>query len=217
MKKLIIFTMLSCLSMGIFAKESKEDKFWTWFQKNEDKIFEFEKDQESIFDEISAKLNAYKSDVVFEFSMVKDGKREFVISADGLKDNLSAVEKLASAAPKMKRWEVIAFRPRMNDYAEMELVYAGKDLSPAKLWIYYRVKDGHFDLIIYHPEFTEEEKNLFVSGSYILLDTAIGEYDVVTGIRYIDHQRLPENPQEIGLIPFSELREVFDAYKSKNG
>lgn len=203
--------------MGTFAKESKEERFWRWFQINEMEIFEFEKNQEAIFDEISRNLNLYKEDLVFEFSMAKEGKREFVISADGIKELFPAVRDLAGAAPKLKRWDIIAYRPRMENYAGMELAYAGKDFSPANLWIYYRVQDGNFDLIIYHPEFSEKDRNLFVSGTYILLDTALGEYDVTTGIRYIDHQELPKNPEEMGLIPFSELRSVFDKYKSNRG
>jgi hypothetical protein len=38
----------------------------------------------------------------------------------------------------------------------------------------------------------------------------------VTNIRYIDHQKLPDNPKERGLKPFAELRKVFDEYKMAN-
>lgn len=203
--------------MGLFAKNAHEEKFWKWFTQNEPSIFDFEKNQERIFNQISGKLSLYHKDIVFEFSRIENGKREFVISADGIKDTFPAVVSLVNAAPEYSRWEIIAFRPRMKEYAEMELNYAGKDFSPSNIWLYYRVKDGHFDLIIYHPEYTDEEKDHFVSAAYILLDTALGEYDVTTGIRYIDHRRLPVNPAENGLIPFSELRTVFDDYKSKKG
>ncbi|UZW74538.1 hypothetical protein [Alkalimarinus sediminis] len=215
MKKIIIVTILSMVSMGIFAKDTKEQKFWKWFVKNEPSIFEFEKNQEAVFDSISEKLNAYREDLVFEFSAIENGKREFVISADGLRELFPAVELLAGAAPALERWNVTAYRPRMKDYESIDLNYAGKQFSPSNIWVYSRVEDGSFDVIIYHPEYEEEDRNLFVSGSYILLDTALGEYDVVTGLRYIDHQRLPENPEGNGLIPFSELRAVFDEYKSK--
>ena len=217
MKKLSIITLLVFISMGIFAKETREHQFWKWFQKNESKLFQFEKDQEPILDEISEQLSKYKEGIVFEISQENNGKREFIISADGLKELFPDVEALKDAAPKLDRWSIIAFRPRMKDYANFKLDYAGKEFDPAKIWIYHRIQDGYFDLIIYHTSFTEEERNAYVSGAYILLDMALGEYDVVKGIRYIDHQKLPDNPKDEGLMPFSDLRKIYDEYKKNNG
>ena len=204
------------MPMGIFAKESEEQKFWKWFQTNESNIFQFENNQETILDEISEHLYKYKEGVVFEISQEHSGKREFIISADGLKELFSAVEALKAAAPKLERWSIVAFRPRMNDYAKSKLHYAGKEFDPTEMWIYHRFQDGHFDLIVYHPSYTDEERDAYVSGVYILLDMALGEFDVVTGVRYIDHQRLPDNPKNEGLMPFSDLRKIFDGYKGNN-
>jgi hypothetical protein len=201
--------------MGLFAKDTEEEKFWKWFKENETRIFEFEKDQKPIFDEISDKLSKYQDGLVFEFSSIKDAKREFVLSADGIKEIFPAVRKLTNAAPKFKKWTIIAFRPRMDDYTRFKLEYGKKIMDPKELWIHHRIEDGNFDLIVYHPDYVEEDRNAYVSCTYILLDMALGEYDVTTGIRYIDHQKLPENPSEEGLKPFSELRAAFDNYKKK--
>ena len=56
-------------------------------------------------------------------------------------------------------------------------------------------------------------KDLLVNSTYILLDMALGEYDVMTGIRYIDHQQLPSEPEAAGLYKFQDLRSVFDSNK----
>ena len=201
--------------MGLFSKESKEQEFWGWFSKNEKEIFVFEKNQKEVLDSISDALSKYQEGLVFEISQVTEGKREFIISADGISELFPPVEILSQAAPDFDRWTIIPFRPRMNDYANFKLECAGKNLDPAMIWIYYRIQEGNFDLIVYHPDYSDEERDIFVSASYILLDMALGEYDVVRGIRYIDHQRLPENPTEVGLKPFSELRSIFDKYKSE--
>lgn len=174
------------------------------------------KEYNSSIEELSNKLSKYKEGITYEISAEKDGKKEFIISADGIEELFSKVKSLYDAAPKIQRWTIISFRPRMENFARVNLKYAGKEFDPTKLWIYHRVQDGYFDLIIYHPEYSEEEKNILVSGAYILLDTALGEYDVVTGIRYIDHQQLPKDPEKEGLIPFIQLRDVFDDYKLKN-
>ncbi|WP_404355660.1 hypothetical protein [Methylotuvimicrobium sp. KM1] len=217
MKNLLTIAMLVMMPMGLFAKETEEQRFWKWFQKNESKIYQFENNQEPVLDEISEQLSKYKEGVVFEISQEQNGKREFIISADGLKELFPAVKTLKEAAPSFKKWSIVAFRPRMDNYARFKLDYAGKEFDPANIWIYYRIQDGYFDLIIYHREYSEEERNAFISGAYILLDMALGEYDVVTGIRYIDHQRLPANPETEGLKPFSELRKIFDEYRANNG
>lgn len=217
MKKILTITMLVMIPMGLFAKETEEQKFWKWFQKNEPKIYQFENDQESVLDEITEELSKYKEGVVFEISQEQSGKREFIISADGLEELFPAVKALKEAAPSFEKWSIVAFRPRMEDYARFKLDYAGKEFDPANIWIYHRIQDGCFDLIIYYPEYADEERNAYISGAYILLDMALGEYDVVTGIRYIDHQRLPEKPEAEGLKPFSELRRIFDEYKANRG
>jgi hypothetical protein len=201
------------MPMTLFAKPTPEETFWKWFQKNEARLWEFEKDQQVIMDELSLSLYRYKEDIVYEVSSIENGKREFIISADGLKELFPSVQSLHKAAPKMKRWEIIAFRPRMENYSKFKLEYAGKDFDPALLWFHSRVENNYFDLILYHPEYEEDERNCYISGSYILLDMALGEYDVVTGIRYIDQQKLPDNPKEEGLKPFSELQNTFDNYK----
>jgi len=198
-------------------QENKEQQFWKWFEKNESNIFHFEDNMEAVFNDISKHLAEYKEGVVFEISQEVNGKRDFIISADGVKELFSPVESLKAVAPKFERWSIVAFRPRMNDYSKMKLEYEGKEFDPSEIWIYTRIEDGHFDLIVYHPEYSDEERNAFISGTYLLLDMALGEYDVVMGIRFIDHQKLPENPQEEGLKPFSELRNIFDEYKAKNG
>jgi hypothetical protein len=216
MKNFILTILLVMLPMGLFAKESKEQKFWKWFVKNETTIFEFEKDQEKVLNLISSKLTSYKDDVTYEISHVKDGKREFIISADGIADAFPYVESLVKSAPELKLFSIIAFRPRIDGYEGFKLEYAGSEFDVSKVWVYYRVEDGFFDLIVYHPDFNEQESNTFISGSYILLDMALGEYDVVNNIRYIDHQKIPENPIELGLKPFADLRKVFDEYKMAN-
>lgn len=199
--------------MSIFAKNTEEQKFWKWFQKNSTWLYDFEKNKEEILGNISSQLKAYKEGLAFELSSEKNNCREFIISADGVRDLFPDVQALVKAAPKMEKWTIIAFRPRMDDYSQFTLKSSERDLDPKKIWTYHRIEDGHFDLIIYYPDYSDEHRNNFINASYILLDMALGEYDVTTGIRYIDHQKLMENPEEVGLRPFAKLREDFDAFK----
>ena len=200
--------------MGFFTKETPENKFWKWFKRNEASLYKSEVGYNSEVQKLSQKLSEYKDGITYEISGEKNGKKELIISADGIKDLFPYVQSLYKEAPKFERWSIIAFRPRMQNFTEINLEYSGKNFNPNELWIYYKVEEGFFDLIIYHPEFSEKEENHFISGAFILLDIVLGEYDVVTGIRYIDNQLLPNNPKDEGLISFIELRDVFDKYKN---
>jgi hypothetical protein len=83
---------------------SKYQKFWKCFNANEDEVFNFEADQERVFDKLAAQLQRVHSSLTFEFSSVTDGMREFVISAGGLKE----------AFP-----EVVALGPRCSGASAM--------------------------------------------------------------------------------------------------
>ena len=69
--------------MGFLSlfKKSKEEKFWNWFCKNSAEIFDFEKDQEAIFDKIQAELGKIDVNLTFEISSKKNSKREKIVNS----------------------------------------------------------------------------------------------------------------------------------------
>lgn len=196
------------------AQASQGAEFWSWFQENETNFPGTSKFDEEYGDAISKLLTNVDDGLVYEIAIPDDGKKELIISADGIRELIPSVRNLVDAAPTLKDWEIIAFRPRMDDYASFTLNYYDRIFNPKELWCWSRVEDGNFDLIIYHPDYDENNHPLLVSGSYILLDMALGELDVMTGIRYIDHRELPDDPESAGLYRFEELRTVFDQFKS---
>lgn len=205
-----LFLVLGC--------ESREEEFWSWFKKNEDRIYNFENNQDQIFAEIKDHLHKYKEGLVFEISRSKEGTREFVVSGDGIKEYFPDVTSLVSKAPELDRWDIIAFRPRIDSFSEFKLVYEGVEFSPDNILFKAVNSQRGFDLVIFHPKYTEDDRNIIIGGSYILLDMAIGEFDVATGIRYINFKPMPQDVYDVDLLPISKLRSVFDSYKhSKSG
>src|SRR5215470_7188766 len=71
--------------MHMFNFGSKYKNFWKWFLSHEDEMFHFEADQERVFDKLAMALRRVHPDLVFEFSSIQNGRREFVISAAGIK------------------------------------------------------------------------------------------------------------------------------------
>ena len=41
-----------------------------------------------------------------------------------------------------------------------------------------------------------------------MLDNALGEYLATTGIGFIEHKSLPDNPAARGFLPLSKIREI---------
>lgn len=64
MKFAVLVLLAALLPMTLFAKDTKEQAFWIWFEKNQDDLLHFEKDQEAIFDRLSEALNTvHRSDL----------------------------------------------------------------------------------------------------------------------------------------------------------
>ena len=55
------------------------------FTANEPDLFEFEKNQQDVFDGLWETLHRVHPSLTFEVGPVEDGRRDFVISADGIR------------------------------------------------------------------------------------------------------------------------------------
>ncbi|MBC5836172.1 hypothetical protein G6N05_14945 [Flavobacterium sp. F372] len=198
------------MSFSIFNKETKEEKFWKWFEKNQETYYS-EIDnleiREEIFNELTKNLKKVNEDLVFEFSPIHENKvREFTISAEGMKELFPIVEKLIEKAPKLKNWKFNAFRQRIPG-DEFEIQYG--DLKISYSDIYYRSENdnGKLGIELNIKNFDDEAQTQ--NAIYILLDGLIGEYDVTTKIGWIEWVKLNENEME-NLKPIIELRNEID-------
>ena len=152
-----------------------EQAFWNWFVGHEDDLMHFDRDRETIFDSLSAELQKAHPDLTFEFGPVRNGVREFVISAGGRKKAFAAVESLADAAPKLERWKVTRFRPRRPVGHSIEIGKPRIDPDDVQYSL-LRGKD-ELGLHLFIPGYTENDSELGQIG-YLFLDEALGEYDV---------------------------------------
>ena len=78
-------------------------QFWNWFIHREPELFNFnathESEREAIFSEIASQLHKVDPDLTFEIGPNGQRKREFIISAGGIKRAFPAVVSLVGAAP----------------------------------------------------------------------------------------------------------------------
>jgi hypothetical protein len=195
--------------MKLFGRESAEQRFWRWFLENALRLFAFESDQEKVFGELRKALGRVHSGLTFEFGPVQQGQREFIVSADGIKDRFPAVLRLVKAAPSMPQWIVIPFRPPKSLEGAM-ITFGEHRLGPDDIWFAAEPDGPCIGLTICIRGLTEDNREALGGAAFILLDSALGEYAVEMQVGFIDLQPLPDDPRSAGLRPFVEIREVFD-------
>ena len=182
-----------------------EEKFWKWFQKNEKKLLHFEADQERIFDQVASELQKVDPNLTFEFGPA-GARREFVISAAGIKDSFPAVVSLKSAAPALPYWRITAFRPRRTPINIIE--FREKSVDPKDVEFTLLDNGKTAGLYLFIPGLREDETDYKIIG-YLLLDEALGEYDVETGLGFIE--MYPSYVRKEGQrYPLADLPSLFD-------
>jgi len=211
MKLAALILIAALLPMTLFAKDTKEHAFWRWFETNQDDLLHFERDREAIFDRLAGALNRVHSDLTFEFSPVrKDGTREFVISAGGIKAAFPSVEALHAAAPKLPKWTILKYRQRRFPINDIE--FADRKVKSANVhYAIFKDEDPKkVGIMIFLDGYSEKEKGkVWGQIGYLFLDEALGEYDVETHVGAIVFYNR-ESKYFAPARPLSELPAHFD-------
>ncbi len=192
----------------LFQKKKKEQMFWDWFTKNENAYFHFENDQDILFTKLQAELEKIHPNLVFEFSSVlEDGTREFVISADGIKSIFPIVIDLVKQAPILNNWKIIAFRqPKTNS---TRIHYQNIIVDFNDVFFRYAKNNGKICLELNIRNFHESPE--WNAAIFILLDKIIGEYHTEMSLGYIDKKVL--NESEINtLYPIEALPKIIHSH-----
>lgn len=190
-------------------------QFWAWFLANEPLLYygtENPTHRMEVLGEVSKQLKKLNKYVVFELSPIRAGEfKELIISADGIEEAFDTVIQLIKYAPKHKNWQFTAFRPRMES-TDLSISMGLIDFSYNDLFFRYVLTDKEFGIELNVRNFnnTDWEKNAL----FILLDSLIGEYDVVTQLDWVEWTILDETEEE-ELFPFVELRAIVDERKKK--
>jgi hypothetical protein len=188
--------------------------FWSWFIQHETGLFGFDPDQEiereRLFDELAAELQKVNRDLTFEFGP-NGPTREFVISAAGIKSAFPAVVRLAEAAPALERWQITAFRPRRPPVCTIEI--EDHRVDPKDVQFSLLDNGTMAGIYLFIPGFREDDV-AFKQIGFLLLDVALGEYDVETRLGLI--KMLSPETRTVGdRYPLAELPTLFDQLVSR--
>jgi hypothetical protein len=192
--------------------ETPQQVFWRWFQANETRLFDFEKDQERVFDELQAQLHKVNSGLTFQFGPKEAGVREFVISADGIKDVFPVVISLADSAPHLSRWRVVKFRPR---HGQGPISLNGLRIAPEQVKFTIEPDGAKVGLTLFIDGYKKTEHDKYAGVVFLMLDQSLGEYDVETKIGFVEFR---PTAVESNLVkqPFSALMETVDRFVKSN-
>jgi hypothetical protein len=163
--------------------QTKCNDFWKWFEANSEVIFNFEKSQAQIFNSLANELKKIDGNLTFEFGPIKDDKREFVISADGIKNSFNNVEKLYESHPELPKWIIKKFRQRKEMPYTIEV--GGIAISPKDIY-YSLFEDGKKVGIRVFIKDYDKNNGRYKQLMFIFLDMALGEYDMETKVGQIE-------------------------------
>lgn len=187
--------------------------FWKWFEKNEALLHDFERQQQAAFAALRAALEQVEPELAFEFGpRDAGGRRELVLSAGGIKAKFPAVQALVAAAPQLPRWRFTAFRPRRDPLTEIRL--GNVAVKPEDVDCCLHVDQRELGLRLFFRGWAPELERAFGQVGFLLLDAAIGEYDVSMKIGPIEFMAFEAHPQA-ERFPLTELARRFDAHQAR--
>lgn len=198
--------------MGLFGfGDRPEQRFWRWFREHEGELFSFEQDQERVFDALSRALARVHPHLTFEFGPHAHGRRDFVVSADGLRDAFPAVDALVGAAPPLPRWRVVRFRPRRDPAVTLRIGDVAVDGT--KVFVAVAREGPKFALTLFVDGYRPTSGHVYEQIALLLLDVTLGEYDVETRIGTIEVAGAASAPAT-GLLPLSALPALVDGARA---
>jgi hypothetical protein len=190
--------------------------FWNWFKANQQQLFNAEGSRDRVLTELGINLKNIEQDLTFEIGRETNGKREIDVSADGIPELFPLVKQVVAAAPKMEKWKVVAFRQRVSPEALKELAIRGEPAVGHGERVDIAVKDmrasltragdkANVDVFLKNYSGKEGQQSMVL----IMLQQAIGEYDLVTKVGDIRFASIEEADAK-NSVPFAQLGPALD-------
>jgi hypothetical protein len=180
--------------------------FWIWFAAHKDEVATIQATRTPIVDSLVAELHKVDPRLTYEVGNNMQ-PREIIITADGNKDGFPAVITLAAAAPVIPGWKVIPFRqPQAHDSVEV----GGVLLKTEDIYFHATPVEDHRLALMLWVKPTRELTPRILQLAGLLVDSAVGEYDLATRLAGMEMQK-GEPPPEAQ--PLRELAKRVDALK----
>lgn len=188
-------------------------EFWSWFEKNFDRLLDFEDKMEEIFEELKIELRKIHPDLVFEFGPKTDAGWEFSISADGILEVFPYVRAIVDMAPKFDNLRIHAFRQRCDTNVVLTINDISLKTEDVKFMLNPDV--DMVGITIYFPDAIDVESDAAKTICCLLLDNALGEFDAVTKISYLEIKNYDCSLMHDDIHSWLILPQTFDDFYSQ--
>jgi len=200
-------------------QDTQASTFWTWFTENQHKYLFVndidETERARLFEELKLALHAYNDRLFFEIGGHKQSyKLDLIISAEGIKELFAAVETLVAAAPELPNWNIIALKPPMGPGYKVK--YGGLTFDPEQtIFIPLDNPDNPtgVGLWICYPDFDESSRATYIGGTFLMLDSILGERSTAMHIDHLEVVRTPDNISDYPFLHLSSIKEYILAKK----
>jgi hypothetical protein len=190
------------------VEETLINTFWKWFLEHEDLFFFYERYQDKLLPVALDHLQEIQPDLVFEVAPEVEGRRELIISANGMKEGFSSVIEVVKAAPEMERWIVVPFRQRKTNL-DIQIQIDDLVLSPEDIFFSYEFQNDKMNIRLYIAGINPEDEDLY-QATLLILDNVIGEYDVEMKLGDIDILPLHDVKDPEKLLLLKDLPSIID-------
>ncbi|TAE10622.1 MAG: hypothetical protein EAZ95_14645 [Bacteroidetes bacterium] len=188
-----------------------EQEFWDWFiahraevephllSRNNAKAMAF-------YEQLCEVMESYSTKITPEIGIGEGHVFELTLSANGRADNMPFVEKLAETAPEIEGWRVVKFRAA---YGFTQLTIEGLTFEEKEIMVSAHKVPGTnaFSITVYMKGYKKEDKR-YGTAAFLYLDHAIGEYNVITRVRWRGCKKLDLMASSLKLYTLSQLAEL---------
>jgi hypothetical protein len=189
-------------------------QFWDWFTNQQSILRKITDGDYDLIDSILIELRKIKTGLAVEFEKNRD-VIIMTISADGIEDNFEIVKEIIDNAPKIDKWDFVAFRQPVPRDKINSITIKVKEitLDPKNIWFRALKKDENLYIQIFSDILTEENRGDIGYGCLMLLDNLIGEYDCVKKVSAYELYNTNEAQEfKDDLDPLTEIRDFLNYY-----
>lgn len=194
--------------------KTKEERFWEWFEKNEERYYELRPDSpdlEALISQVHKQIQKVHRHLCCELGPHESQARTFFISAGGVAEAFGAVEALHAKAPALARWNFVKFKQRKAGRLQvkiMDKVYSDESITYELL----RADGSKAGIRLFFDDFDPDYHRAYATVGFLFLDSLLGEYDVATRLSHIDFLPKAQGSPE-AMKPLHVLPEEFDRWR----
>lgn len=200
-----------------FRRKTKESDpvaaFWQWFAAEEGALRKLPMERVAQLPppirELRAALQRVHPSVTWVMGDTEDGRRELIVSADGILEAFPAVHAICDAAPPLPAWVVTRFRPRWPEISPIEMDGVRLDPADVRVLLSPDPNPDKLTATIFLPAHDPAQDRQYRSIAMLFLDYCLGEYDVETRLGVLRF-RTPTDEGYAEAEPVPGLAERFD-------